>query len=228
MRFARLAAAASLAAALAAATSSATAQQPKAEPPPAPAQPAAQPAAAAGAKKPNAVRKDPNNKTGISPYMETVAKGEKAFVSGDSSGAAAAFQEAINIDGSQMLAYYRLGEVHLAGGKRDEAEAAWQTALGKKGPDEVHAKVLFVLADLRERQAKHDAAREAWGAYASFIQDKPTAKGHSATPPERQRVIEKRAKDEKDYAAVKDRIAKRQAEREKEAEENAKKDKLNR
>jgi hypothetical protein len=34
-------------------------------------------------------------------------------------------------------------------------------------------------------------------------------------------------KDEKDYTVVKERAAKRQAEREKEAEENAKKDKAN-
>ena len=46
---------------------------------------------------------------------------------------------------------------------------------------------------------------------------------------ENERVVDenRRVKDEKDYAAVKERIVKREAERQKEAEENAKKDKLN-
>src|SRR5262245_29083845 len=114
-------------------------------------------AASAGGKK--EVKRDPAGKRGISPYMELIAKGEAAFVARDISGAVSTFQEAIKLDAEKMLGFYRLGEAMLASGKMEDAESTWQTALGKKGPDELNAKVLFVLADLRERQHKWQAAK---------------------------------------------------------------------
>jgi len=63
-------------------------------------------------------------------------------------------------------------------------------------------------------------------AYASFVQGGKT-KGYPNSASERQKQADRRMKDEKDYGAVKERIAKREAEKIKEAEENAKKDKLN-
>ncbi|MDI1448952.1 hypothetical protein [Polyangium sp. 6x1] len=192
---------------------------------------AAKPAAgAAGAAAPTAPAgplKDPDNKKGLSPYMEAIKKGEDAFVARDFPSAVTAFQDAIKLDSTKMLGFYRLGEAQLASGKPEEAEAVWNVALNKDGPADLKSKVLFVLADLRERQRKLDVAKEAWGKYAQFLKDQADAKGYAGTPEERQKVIDRRAKDEKDYAAVKERIQKRQAEREKEAEENAKKDKLN-
>lgn len=182
---------------------------------------AAAPAAPAGPLK------DPENKKGISPYMEAIKKGEDSFVARDFPSAVTAFQDAIKLDSAKMLGFYRLGEAQLAAGKPEEAEAVWNVALNKEGPADLKAKVFFVLADLRERQRKLDVGKEAWGKYAQFLKDQADAKGYPGTPEERQKVIDRRAKDEKDYAAVKERIIKRQAEREKEAEENAKKDKLN-
>jgi len=183
---------------------------------------AAAPAAPAGPLK------DPENKKGISPYMEAIKKGEDSFVARDFPSAVTAFQDAIKLDSAKMLGFYRLGEAQLAAGKPEEAEAVWNVALNKEGPADLKAKVFFVLADLRERQRKLDVGKEAWGKYAQFLKDQAAdAKGYPGTPEERQKVIDRRAKDEKDYAAVKERIIKRQAEREKEAEENAKKDKLN-
>jgi len=173
-------------------------------------------------------RKDPENKTGISPYMEAIKKGEDAYVARDFPAAVTAFQDAVKLDSAKALAFYRLGEAQLAAGKPEEAEAVWNTALNKEGADDLKAKLHFVLADLRERQRKLDGAKEAWDKYASFLKEKPEAKGYAGTPEERKKVIERRQKDEKDYAVVKERIAKRQAEREKEAANNAKKDKLNR
>jgi hypothetical protein len=192
-----------------------------------PAKPDAAKPDAAAAAAPKGPLKDPENKKGISPYMEAVSKGEAAFVARDFPAAVVGFQDAIKIDGQQMLAFYRLGEAQLAAGKPEEAEAIWTSALTKAGPDDLKAKVHFVLADLRERQKKMPEAKDAWGQYAAFVKEKADAKGYPATPEERQKMIDRRAKDEKDYAAVKERIAKRQAEREKEATENAKKDKLN-
>ncbi|XXX75652.1 tetratricopeptide repeat protein [Sorangium sp. So ce134] len=160
--------------------------------------------------------------------MEQILKGQASFVARDIPGAISAFQEAIKQDPSKMLGFYRLGEAMLESGNAAEAETAWTTALGKKGSEELQAKVLFCLADLRERQKNWQAAREAWGAYGAYLTSNPKAGGYPATATERQKQIDRRVKDEKDYAAVKERIVQREAERQKEAEENAKKDKLNR
>ncbi|WP_437277572.1 hypothetical protein WME90_41010 [Sorangium sp. So ce375] len=189
---------------------------------------AAAPEPAAAPEASSTPRKDPSGHTGISPYTEQVLKGEASFVARDIPGAIAAFQEAIKQDASKMLGFYLLGEAMLESGNMAEAETAWTTAIGKKGPDELQAKVLFCLADLRERQKNWQAAKEAWGAYSAFLTSNPKATGYPATAAERQKQIDRRVKDEKDYATVKERIVQREAERQKEAEENAKKDKMNR
>ena len=181
--------------------------------------------AAAGPKE---VRKDPEGKRGISPYAEAIAKGEGAYVARDLPGAITAFQDAIKLDTEKMLGFFRLGEAQLETGKPDEADSTWTTALGKKGTDDLNAKLLFVIADLRERQHKWQAAKDAWAAYSAFLQNHTKVNGYPATATERTKQADRRMKDEVDYGAVKDRIAKREAERTKEAEENAKKDKLNR
>lgn len=194
------------------------------------AKPAAAPAkpAAAAPSVPKQVLKDPENKRGISPYMEAVVRGQRAFVARDIPGAVTAFQDAIKIDTEQALAFYRLGEAQLESGKPDEAEIAWNNALKKPGSEDQHAKVLFAIADLHERQKKWASAKEAWSAYAAYLQAHAKVIGYPAVSIERTKVIDRHVKDEIDYAAVKERIAKRQAEREAEAIENAKKDKLNR
>jgi tetratricopeptide (TPR) repeat protein len=173
-------------------------------------------------------RKDPEGKSGISPYMEAIVKGEKQFVGGDASAAIASFQEATKLDAEKMLAFYRLGEAQIAAGKLEDADASFQAALGKKGNDDLHAKVLFVIADLRERQGKWQAAKDAWSAYSAYLQNNPRARGYPASAVDRQKMADRRMKDEVDYGKVKERIEKRRVEVEKEAEENAKKDKLNR
>ena len=181
--------------------------------------------AAAGSKE---VRKDPEGKRGISPYAEAIAKGEGAYVARDLPGAITSFQDAIKLDTEKMLGFFRLGEAQLESGKPDEADSTWATALGKKGTDDLNAKLLFVIADLRERQHKWQAAKDAWAAYSAFLQNHAKVNGYPATATERTKQADRRMKDEVDYGAVKDRIAKRELERTKEAEENAKKDKLNR
>jgi len=164
---------------------------------------AAAPAPAPTPAVPAGPLKDPENKKGLSPYMELVAKGEASFVARDFPGAVSAFQEAIKLDGQKMLGFYRLGEAQLASGKPEEAEAVWTAALSKDGGNDLKSKVEFVLADLRERQKKLDNAKEAWGTYGTFVKANADAKGYAATPDERVKVIERRQKDEKDYAAVK-------------------------
>jgi tetratricopeptide (TPR) repeat protein len=222
---ARLASAALLACALATSASGALAQG-KASPEKPAAAPKADAAPAAKAA-PGGVRRDPAGKAGISPYMEAIVRGDRAYGTADYQGALDSYGEAVQLDPEAMLAYYRLGLVHLQQGKLDDVETLMQKASKKKGPDELAAKVLFVLADLRERQGKWQLAKDAWSTYTAFVEGHPKSKGYADTAIERQKQIDRRVKYEVDYGAVKERIARRQKEVEKEAEENAKKDKLN-
>lgn len=207
--------------------------QPAPTPAPAPAKDtpkAAAPAKDAGkaGAAPAEPRRDPEGLRGISPYMEAIKKGEVAYVARDFSGAVTAFQDAIKLDVQKMLGYYRIGEAQLALNNLTEAEAQWQSALTKTGSDDLKSKVLFVLADLRERQGKWQEAKEAWTAYTAFLQSNPKALGYPVTAAERQKMIDRRVKDEKDFGEVRERIKRREAEKIKEAEENAKKDTKNR
>jgi tetratricopeptide (TPR) repeat protein len=182
------------------------------------------------------ILRDPDNKKGISPYMEMVVKGNAAFMARDIPGAITTFQDAIKLKPEEMLAFYRLGEAELEAGKIDDADKTWESALSKKcsqgceapmSPDTLKAKVLFNIASLRERQQKWDVAKDAWQSYAAFLQGNPKAHGFPATAAERIKQIDRRVQLEVDYGKVKQRIAQRIAEKEKEAAENAKKDKLN-
>lgn len=183
---------------------------------------------AAASADPKEVRRDPEGKKGISPYMELIVKGQAAFVARDIPGATTAFQEAIKSDATMMLGFYQLGQAEIEAGKLDDAEKTYESGLSKKGPDDLKAKLMFGLADLHERQGKWQAAKDAWAAYAAFLQGNPKVKGFAATATERMKQADRRMRDEVEYGKVKERIAKRLAEKEKEAAENAKKDKLNR
>jgi len=174
------------------------------------------------------IRRDPENKKGISPYMELIVKGDAAFVARDIPGATTAFQDAIKSDPDQMLGFYRLGEAEIEQNKLDDAEKTFEAGLSKRGNDELKGKLLFAIADLKERQKKWPSAKDAWGSYAAFLQGSTKTKGYPATATERMKQADRRLKDEVDYGKVRERITKRLAEKEAEAAENAKKDKLNR
>lgn len=173
------------------------------------------------------IKRDPEGRKGISPYMELIAKGDAAFVARDVTGAITSFQDAIKAEPDQMLGFYRLSEAEIDQGKLEDAEKALEAGLSKKGPDDLKAKLMFAIADLKERQQKWQAAKDAWASYAAFLQGNAKVKGYAATATERMKQADRRMKDEAEYAKVKERIQKRIAEKEKEAAENAKKDKLN-
>src|ERR1044071_1742302 len=61
-------------------------------------------AAPASGKK--EIKRDPEGKRGISPYMELIAKGEASFVARDLPGAVSTFQEAVKLDPDKMLGFY--------------------------------------------------------------------------------------------------------------------------
>jgi tetratricopeptide (TPR) repeat protein len=156
-------------------------------------------------------------------YADALAKGEKAFVTRDFGGALTAFQQATQLRPDDPLAYYRLGEAQLALEKLPEAEAAWKSAQAKSAEATLAAKVLFVLADLRERQQKWQDAKDAWTAYTAFLEKNPKAIGYPQTAAERQKQIERRVKLEADYGEVKKRAENRIKQQKEEAESEKKK-----
>lgn len=167
------------------------------------------------------VKEDPQGLKGISPFWQQVKKGDDLYVARDFEGAIAAYREAITKEPQNALGHYRIGEAHLAKNDTQEAESAWVAALRFVGGDHaLKAKILFVLADLRERQKAHDDAKERWTAYAQFADQQPAAKGFPKTAAERKERIDAWKKISAEYAAVKTRIEARL----KEADEKAKKD----
>lgn len=177
---------------------------------------------------------DPQNITGISPFMEKLAKGHKQVVARDFQGAIETYRSAITEDEKNPKGHYYLGAAQLLKGDLGEAGASWQTGLRSVGTDEnTQGKLLFAMADLSERQGKVEEAKSAWAAYGKFVAEHPRAKGYAATAGERQKVVEKRQELEKQYGEVRKRIAdrekelkdKQQAEAAKDADEEAKKGK---
>jgi tetratricopeptide (TPR) repeat protein len=142
--------------------------------------------------------------------MAKVLKGNAAYAGHDWAGAIAIYHDAIQDDGQNPLGHYLLGEAQLAAGSVADAESSWTNGLRLAGADDVlHAKLLFVMADLRERQGKWDDAKKAWQEYASFASSHAGAKGYVATATARNKAIDTHVDLDTKYAAVKQRIEQR-------------------
>jgi tetratricopeptide (TPR) repeat protein len=160
-------------------------------------------------------RRDPQGVKGISPFWESVKRGDDAFVTRDFDGALSAYREALTHEPQNALGHYRLGETYLAKNDLKEARASWETAKRFAQDQTLKAKVLFVLADLGERERSLDDATNGWNAYEGHARAQPAAKTYPETPPERKQRIETWKQLEKDYGVVKERIKKRLEEAEK-------------
>jgi hypothetical protein len=152
-------------------------------------------------------------KSGKSPYSAKIQKGNAAYVSRDFVGAIAAYREAIQESANDPVVFYLLGEAQLGAANATEAEASWLSGLGKAASrDDIRAKLLFVLADLRERQGKWAEAKTAWDEYARFVGSHTVPKGYATTAAERVKAIDTRADLETKYGEVKQRIEQREKE----------------
>ena len=159
---------------------------------------------------PQGQRTDPAGKTGISPVTLKLLKGNAAFAARDFAGAVAVYRDALQDDPQNALGHYLLGEAQLASGNLAEADGTWQNALRFTATDDVlAAKVLFCVADLRERQGKAAEAKAAWDAYARFLTDNAKVKGQPATAAERKRAIDGYAELAAKSGVVKQRIEQR-------------------
>ncbi|HTQ03964.1 MAG TPA: tetratricopeptide repeat protein [Polyangiaceae bacterium] len=147
---------------------------------------------------------------GPSPYSPTVQKGDSAYIARDFDGAIAAYRQEIEKNPNGPLGHYRMGEAELAKGNFAEAEESWQTALrfAEKDPH-LKGKILFLLADLKERQKAYDDSVERWKTYQQFLESSPEAKGYPATAADRIKRAEEWKKLSADSAEVKARIEKR-------------------
>jgi tetratricopeptide (TPR) repeat protein len=178
--------------------------------------------AADAAKTEGGIKRDPKGQKGISPFWESIKKGDDSLAARDIEGAKAAYQEAIRGEPQNPMGHYRMGEAELTKGNLKEAEASWQTALRFSGENAaMRAKVLFVLADVKERQRALDEATNGWNAYAQHAKTATNVKTYPETPPDRLKRIADWKQLETDYAAVKERIKARLEEAEKKAAESA-------
>ena len=168
---------------------------------------------AAAEKKPAAHadagdRHDPDNVTGISVTMETLAKGIDKLAAKETPAAIDLFKKAIALSPKDPFAHYLLGEGYLVANNHAEAAAAFRAASelpeGKNAA--LRSRVLFALADVLERQKKWPEAKAAWQAYAEHASKHADA-GFPATSAARLQVIEKLLEREKAYVAVRERIA---------------------
>jgi tetratricopeptide (TPR) repeat protein len=154
------------------------------------------------------------------PYMELIAKGDRATVARDFDGAIAAYREAIQKDPNNALGHYRVGGAQLLKGDQKEAEAAFVAGLRFVGRDAtLKGKLLFALADLRERQKNNDEAIGRWKEYSKNSEENKETFTYPATATERIARNEAWKKLQAEAAEVKTRIEKRL----KEAEEAARK-----
>jgi len=168
------------------------------------------------------VRRDPKGVKGISPFWEAIKKGDDAIAARDAEGAKAKYQEAIRSEPHHPMGHYRLGEAELTKGNLKGAEESWQSGLRFAGQDPtLKAKLLFLIADVKERQRALEEARNGWNAYEGFAKVATEAKTYPGTPPERIKRIEDLKKIEAEYTPVKERIAQRLAEAEKKAAADA-------
>lgn len=142
-------------------------------------------------------------------FKDAVQQGTTKYAARDFAGAVASFQKAIEADAKNPLGFYFLGEAQLAAGNMTEAEAAWNRAslvAADRDPG-LRAKVLFVLADLKERQHKWDDAKQAWQVYLDWAAKYPNAGAFAGSGQSRQQSIDTVQKQDTAYGVVRQRIA---------------------
>lgn len=144
-----------------------------------------------------------------SAFKDALADGTSKYAARDFAGAVGAFQKAIEASPKDPLGHYFLGEAQLAANNLTEAEAAWNRAslAATEKQAGLRAKILFVLADLKERQKKWDDAKAAWQVYLDWVAKYPEAKGFQGSGTARQTAIDTSQKQDKAYEVVRQRIA---------------------
>lgn len=164
--------------------------------------------------------RDPAGVTGISPFWESIAQGDAAFLAIDLPGASEHYQKAITHSPKNPIGHLRMAEVSLKQNELVRAEEFAQAALRFTQEIRDKAAAHFLLAEVKERQAMHDDALTAWRDYKALDGQLPAEKGDAASkgplPPvvyvdtadKRTEAIEAKKKLDEQYAEVRARIQK--------------------
>jgi len=141
-------------------------------------------------------------------YQDACTDGNAKYASRDFDGAIAAYRKAIEMFPHKALGHYLLGEAQLAAANLPEAEASWGRALLESSEQDptMRARVLFVTADLKERQKKWDEAKAAWQVYVDWANRFTDAGAFAASGQSRIQVIDAMLKQDKAYEIVRQRI----------------------
>ena len=161
-----------------------------------------------GAHADGGTRYDPDNVTGISKFMEICVAGNNLYVSKDYPGAIELYKKAIVLAPKNPFGHYLLAEGLLAINNVPEADASLKTAEGfadDRKPD-VRAKVLFLTADILDRQKKYAEAKVAWQTYGEYV-GKHAGSGVPQAATSRIQSIDDMMKQDKAYEVVRQRIA---------------------
>ncbi len=151
---------------------------------------------------------DPDNVTALSKFMENCIVGNNKYVGKDFAGAADSYRKAIKLAPKNALGPYLLAEALLAQGNVAEADASLKEA--QENADDrspaVRAKILFLVAELLERQKKWEQAHAAWDAYGEYVGKYHDA-GAPLSAPARILALDEVTKQDKAYEVVRQRIA---------------------
>lgn len=142
-------------------------------------------------------------------YTNLCSQGNAKYAARDFDGAIAQYRKAIELAPHQALGHYLLGEALLAAGNLTDAEASWSRAAlegGDKDPA-LQARVLFVTADLKERQKKWEDAKAAWQTYLDWANRFPDVGVFPASAQSRLVILDTVIKQDKAYEVVRQRIA---------------------
>lgn len=151
---------------------------------------------------------DPDNVTALSQYMETVVKGMALFESKDSTGAIDTLKKAVQLNPRHPLANLLLANVYVSIGNVSEADGVIQQAYeGDAKNALLRSHVLFVRADVFERQKKAEQAKAAWQEYTEHAAKLSDAGALPQAGAERVKALQRVIELEKAYAAVRERIA---------------------
>ena len=151
---------------------------------------------------------DPANVLHISRFMEAVAAGNAQAASRDFPGAIASYRKGIQLQPKNPLGHYLLAQAQLVQGNLPEAEASMNQAenVADTAPA-VKAKVLFVLAELKERQKKWVEAKAAFTRYSEYAGSHPGSGAMPDSAAARVAAIDEQLKVDAAYAVVRERIA---------------------
>jgi tetratricopeptide (TPR) repeat protein len=155
-------------------------------------------------------------------YTVTVQRGITQLAGGDPSGAIATFQQAVQLDGSRPEAPYYIATAQRMSGDLQTALTGFQQAAALAQAANLprwRARALEAAAFTLERmEGRVEDARTAWQEYARFADTNPTV----ADPQlgrARVSAIDIMNEQETAYVNVRQRIAEREQERAREAEE---------